>query len=114
MIKVIVAIKKHPDLSVADFQSHWRNQHAALVKSNPASKRYIRKYIQCHTLPSEYDTPGNAAYDGTAELWFDSVEDKNKFFSDPDYLRDIQPDERRFADMEHTRFFVTEEFNVII
>ncbi|MEH6355278.1 MAG: EthD domain-containing protein [Marinobacter sp.] len=51
---------------------------------------------------------------GVAELWFDSVEDNNKFFSNPDYLRDIQPDERRFAEMENTRFFVTEEFNVII
>jgi hypothetical protein len=51
---------------------------------------------------------------GTTELWFDSVEDKDKFFSDPDYVRDIQPDELRFADMENTRFFVTEEFNVII
>jgi len=114
MIKLIVAIKKNPDFSVADFQSHWRNQHATLVKSNPASQRYIRKYIQCHTLPSEYDASGNAPYDGTAELWFDSVEDKDKFFSDPDYIREIQPDERRFADMENTRFFVTEECSIII
>ncbi|MCR8915021.1 EthD family reductase [Marinobacter panjinensis] len=113
MIKVIVAIKKNPELSVADFQNHWLNQHAALVKNNPAAQRYIRKYIQCHTLPSEYDASGNAAYDGTAELWFDSVEDKEKFFSDPDYVREIQPDERRFADMENTRFFVTEERSII-
>lgn len=113
MIKLIVAIKKRPDLSVAEFQSHWRNQHAALVRNSPASQRYIRKYIQCFTLLSEYDAAGNAAYDGTAELWFDSVEDKEKFFSDPDYIRDIQPDEPRFADMENTRFFVTEEFSVI-
>jgi hypothetical protein len=29
--------------------------------------------------------------------------------SDPDYLRDVQPDEARFADMSNTVFFVTEE-----
>lgn len=113
MIKVIVAIRKRPDLSVEDFQSHWRNQHAALVKNNPASQRYIRKYTQCFTLLSDYDEAGNAAYDGAAELWFDSLEDKERFFSDSDYLRDIQPDEGRFADMESTRFFVTEEISVI-
>lgn len=113
MIKVIVAIKKKPTLSVADFQTHWRNHHADLVKNNPASQRYIRKYIQCHTLLTEYDESGNAVYDGTAELWFDNVEDKNRFFTDPDYIREIQPDEHLFADMENTRFFVTEEHSVI-
>jgi len=33
----------------------------------------------------------------------------NAFYSDPDYLRDVQPDESRFADMSKTVFFVTEE-----
>jgi len=112
MIKVIVAIKKKPELSVTDFQTHWRN-HAELVRSNAASKRYIRKYIQCHTLPTEYESSGEAAYDGTAELWFDSLEDKDAFFSDPDYIRDIQPDESRFADMSATRFFVTQEHSIM-
>lgn len=113
MIKVIVAIKKKSELSVEAFQSHWLSQHAKLVRENPASQRYIRKYIQCHTLPSEYAASGEVAYDGTAELWFDSVEDKDRFFSDPDYLAEIQPDEGRFADMEKTRFFVTQEHTVI-
>jgi len=36
------------------------------------------------------DVTCNAPYDGTAELPFNSVEDKNKFFSDPDYVREIQ------------------------
>ncbi len=48
-------------------------------------------------------------FDGTAELWFDTVQDKNAFFSDPDYVKDIQPDERRFADMTRTVFFATVE-----
>jgi uncharacterized protein (TIGR02118 family) len=112
MIKVIVAIAKRADLTVAEFQDHWRTRHAELVRGNPATQRYIRKYVQCHTLPSEYES-GEAAYDGTAELWFDSVDDKNAFFSDPDYVRDIQPDEARFADMEKTVFFVTREETVI-
>lgn len=56
---------------------------------------------------------GEVAFDGTAELWFDSVADKDAFFSDPDYLRDVQPDEERFADMTRTVFFVTEEESVI-
>ena len=112
MIKLIVAIRKREDMSVEDFQNHWRTNHASLVKSNPATSRYIRKYVQCHTLPEQY-ADGEAAFDGTAEIWFDSIEDKDAFFSDPDYLREVQPDEARFADMSRTVFFVTQEESVI-
>jgi uncharacterized protein (TIGR02118 family) len=95
-----------------DFHEHWRTRHADLVKNNPASKKYIKKYIQSHTLPAEYQQ-GEVACDGTAEIWFASVEDKDAFFNDPDYLRDIRPDESRFADMTRTVFFVTEEETII-
>jgi len=95
-------------MSVEAFQHHWRTRHAGLVKGNAATKRYVRKYVQCHTLPDEYAN-GDVAFDGTAELWFDSVADKDAFFSDPDYLRDIRPDEPTFADMSRTVFFVTAE-----
>jgi uncharacterized protein (TIGR02118 family) len=112
MIKLIVAIRKRADMSVNDFQSHWRTQHAKLVKDNPATSKYVRKYVQCHTVPEQY-AEGEVPFDGTAELWFDSIADKDAFFSDPDYLRDVQPDEARFADMTQTVFFVTEEEMVI-
>ena len=112
MIKLIVAVKRRAGMSADEFHRHWRTTHADLVRSNPASKRYIRKYIQCHTLPAEYAT-GEVAFDGTAELWFDSVEDKDRFYSDPDYLAQVRPDEGRFADMAGTVFFVTAEESVL-
>jgi uncharacterized protein (TIGR02118 family) len=111
MIKMIVAVKRRPDMSPEDFHEHWRTEHARRVRENPATARYVRKYIQCHTMLSEY-AQGEVSFDGTAELWFDSVADKDAFFSDPDYVRDIQPDESRFADMTRTVFFVTEEETV--
>lgn len=108
MVKLIVAIKRHRGMSPEDFHKHWSSNHAQLVRTNAASLKYIRKYVQCHTIPDEYKR-GEVAYDGTAEIWFDSVGDKEAFFSDPEYLEKIQPDEKRFADMTKTVFFVTEE-----
>jgi uncharacterized protein (TIGR02118 family) len=108
MIKLIVAVRKRPDMSVEAFQDHWRTHHAELVRNSPATAKYIRKYVQCHTMPAQYEQ-GEVAFDGTAELWFDNVADMEAFYSDPDYLRDVQPDEARFADMSNTVFFVTEE-----
>lgn len=112
MIKLIVAVRRHPDLSVEAFQRHWRIEHARLVRECPATRRYVRRYVQCHTLASEYGA-GAVAFDGTAELWFDTLADKDAFFADPDYLRDVRPDEARFADMAETVFFVTEEVPVL-
>ena len=108
MIKLIVAIRKRPDMSAGDFQEHWRTRHAELVRNSPATAKYIRKYVQCHTMLDQYEQ-GDVAFDGTAELWFDSVADMEAFYSDPDYLSNVQPDEARFADMSKTVFFVTEE-----
>jgi uncharacterized protein (TIGR02118 family) len=112
MVKLIVGIKRKADMSPGEFHEHWRTNHAELVRTNPASEKYIRKYVQCHTLAGEY-AQGEVAFDGTAELWFDSVEDKDAFFSDPDYLESISPDEQRFADMTTTVFFMTEEESII-
>jgi uncharacterized protein (TIGR02118 family) len=95
-------------MSPAQFHEYWRTEHARKVRSIPACARYIRRYVQAHTLDSEYAT-GEPAYDGTAELWFDTVADKDAFYSDPDYLAVVAPDERVFADMEQTRFLLTSE-----
>ncbi|HEY9116551.1 MAG TPA: EthD domain-containing protein [Roseivirga sp.] len=108
MIKLIVAIRRRPEMSAEEFQYHWRTNHANLVKNNPATLKYVRKYVQCHTMLTEYHL-GEVAYDGTAEIWFDTVQDKDAFFSDPDYLKSVKPDESRFADMTQTVFFVTME-----
>ena len=112
MIKVIIGIRRKKGMRPEAFHKHWRTTHAELVRTNAASRKYIRKYVQCHTLAAEY-VRGEVAYDGTAELWFDSVEDKDRFFNDPEYLKKIRPDEGRFADMTTTVFFVTEEEPVI-
>ncbi len=108
MIKLIIAINRRVELSAEEFHKHWRIDHARLVKNNSATLKYVRKYVQCHTRLDEYKR-GEVAYDGTAELWFDTVQDKDAFFNDPEYLKNIQPDESRFADMRRTVFFVTEE-----
>jgi uncharacterized protein (TIGR02118 family) len=112
MIKLIVVVKRNAAMSPAQFHDYWRTEHARKVRSIPACARYIRRYVQAHTLDSEYAT-GEPAYDGTAELWFDTVADKDAFYSDPDYLAVVAPDERVFADMEQTRFLLTREEEVL-
>jgi uncharacterized protein (TIGR02118 family) len=112
MIKLIVAIRRNPAMSPEEFHHYWRTEHSKKVKALAATSRYIRRYVQAHTIESEYAS-GEPSFDGTAELWFDSVEDKDAFYSDPEYLAIVNPDEKVFADMSATRFFVTREEEVV-
>jgi uncharacterized protein (TIGR02118 family) len=113
VIKLIVAIRRNPSMSPAEFHTYWRTVHAGKVRALPATARYIRRYVQAHTLDAEY-AGAEPSYDGTAELWFDSVADKDAFYSDPEYLAVVRPDEMVFADMTNTRFFVTREEDVAL
>lgn len=112
MIKLMIAVKRKPGLSHEQFRQHLSMQHARLIKACPATAKYLRKYVQSYSMPAGLGGHDNA-FDGAAELYFDTVEDMNKFFSDPDYLAQVNPDEGRFADLERSMFFVTEERQVI-
>jgi uncharacterized protein (TIGR02118 family) len=112
VIKLIVVVKRNAAMSPEEFHRYWRTEHAKRVNSIAATKKYVRRYVQAHTLDSEYAS-GEPAYDGTAELWFDSIADKDAFYSDPDYLALVNPDERVFADMALSRFLVTKEEQVV-
>ena len=111
MIKLIVAVKRNPSMSPAEFHAYWRTTHSGKVRALDATRKYVRRYVQAHTLESEY-AAGEPAFDGTAELWFDSVADKDAFYSDPQYLAIVRPDEMVFANLSTSKFFVTEEEDV--
>jgi uncharacterized protein (TIGR02118 family) len=68
MIKLVVVVRRRPDLSVDAFQRHWLDAHGPLVARLPG----LRRYVQSHTLPSGYRKREPAA-DGIAELWFDDL-----------------------------------------
>lgn len=108
MIKLMIAVTRRAGMTPEAFREHLGSVHAALVRDCPATRRYVRRYVQSYTLAG---TP--ARYDGAAELWFDSVDDMNRFFADPDYLANVRPDEARFADLEASAFFVTEERRIV-
>ena len=109
MIKFVMCLRRHPDMSREQFQDYWLNQHAPLFKSFAETFR-AKKYVQDHTL----DTPLNAAlresrgmaeaYDGVAVVWFESEEELVAAMSSPEGQRIsglLLEDESNFVD--HTR-----------
>ncbi|AKQ56987.1 EthD protein [Bordetella hinzii] len=68
MYKVITLLKRRPGMSVADFQSGWREAHGPLASQAPG----LRRYVQSHALPQGY-AKGELIYDGISEMWFDDA-----------------------------------------
>ena len=70
MIKLVYCITKKPELSDEEFFRYWKNIHGPIG----AKISRLRKLVQSHriNIPEDKHPP---AYDGMAELWFDTVED---------------------------------------
>jgi uncharacterized protein (TIGR02118 family) len=121
MVKLVFCARRLPALSRAEFQRYWRETHGPLVRRHAAVLR-IRRYHQLHTVEHPMQDAlrasrgGPEAYDGVAELWWDSVDDLAAAQSDPagrDAARELLEDERRFIDLASSPLFVTDEHVVV-
>jgi uncharacterized protein (TIGR02118 family) len=111
MIKVSVILKRKPGLSPAEFRRYWKEVHGPLLLGVPEVMRYVRKYVQCHSIADAFsDIPGvSSEYDGIAELWGDRIDDVTRGLAEPRYAEVIRPDEEKFLDLGNCVFMVTEE-----
>ncbi|TCK17173.1 uncharacterized protein (TIGR02118 family) [Thiogranum longum] len=120
MVKLIMCCTRRPDMSREEFQDYWLNKHAPFFMGS-ASKMRAKKYIQSHTI----DTPLNdglkesrgmqPAYDGVAEVWFESEEDLMAAMSSPEF-QEIAPslmeDENKFIDHSKSTAFIVNEIEL--
>lgn len=119
MIKITFCLTRLPHLSREAFQAYWRGTHAPLVAARAELLR-IRRYVQSHTLPDEAfaamaaSRGGPPAYDGVAELWWDSLE----AMANPDPAArqaalELLEDEKRFIDLSRSPLFLVEEREIV-
>ncbi len=117
MVKLVFCARRLGSLSPEEFQRYWREQHGPLVRRHAKLLR-IRRYVQVHTLdhPAQdalrASRGGPEAYDGVAELWWDSLEDLAAGTVDEAARaasRELLADERRFIDLASSPLFLGEE-----
>ena len=69
--KILLFMKRRPDISVEVFRDYCENHHVPLaMKSSAGLSRYIRRYIDPKPHPETGD-PGELPFDVITELWFD-------------------------------------------
>jgi uncharacterized protein (TIGR02118 family) len=74
-VKVIALLKAKPGMSREAFAERWLVEHAPL----PLRMRRLRGY-RINVAIDEQEIDGELPYDGTAELWWDSIEDMRADF----------------------------------
>ena len=120
MIKFVMCITRHPDMTREAFKEYWMNKHGPFFMQNSATMR-AKKYVQSHTL----DTPLNEGlrssrgmqpeYDGVAEVWFDSEEELMAGMSSPEGQKlgaALQDDEGNFIDHSKSSAFIVKEYEL--
>lgn len=121
MVKLVFCLKRLPHLSREEFQRHWRERHAPLVRE-AAPALGIRRYVQVHTLAHALNERfragrgGPEEYDGVAELWFDSVEALVAAGATPEGRaagKRLLEDEKRFIDLARSPLWIAEDHEVV-
>ena len=120
MIKFVMCITRHPDMTREEFQDYWMNKHGPFFMGNASAMR-AKKYVQSHTL----DTPLNDGlrssrgmrpeYDGVAEVWFESEEELMEGMSSPEGQKlgaALLEDEGNFIDHSKSSAFIVKEFEL--
>ena len=79
-VKLIALLKAKPGLSRAEFEKRWVEVHAPLTLKFKNLKGY-----RINVATDEYqEIEGELPFDGTAELWWDSVEEMQADFDSPE------------------------------
>ncbi|MDJ0976666.1 MAG: EthD domain-containing protein [Planctomycetota bacterium] len=120
MIKFVMCLHRHPDMTREQFQDYWKNSHAPLFNSF-VETHGAKRYVQDHTI----DTPMNdmlresrgmvEAFDGIAEVWFESEQAFIDAMSSEEGQKlgaILHDDESKFIDHARSTAFLATEHEV--
>ena len=99
--------KRKPGMSREDFGRYWTTTHADKGKQVPGIRRYV-----VNLAPDIGGKGRETAYDGFAEVWFDSLEDMRAAAATPEQ-QVVLDDEPNLFDLS-TRFVVIVEEHPIV
>ena len=103
-VKAIEFLNRRPGTSVDEFQQHWRERHAAIVRTIPG----LRRCLLSATRRSAYAAGRTPVYDGATLMWFDSPESLRTAAASSAYA-DVVADRAHFLAPGSPPFIMTRE-----
>jgi uncharacterized protein (TIGR02118 family) len=79
-------VRKRPELSREEFLARWTGEHVELARRLPGLRGYVIHLLE-----------GDAPYDGIAITTFDSREDAERAFADPELAAGLARTREEFA-----------------
>jgi uncharacterized protein (TIGR02118 family) len=121
VIKLVFVIRRREDMAPEEFRRYWLEEHGPLARGlvEPLG---ARRYVQTHTVAPELNaqlaaTRGTAeAFDGLAELWWDSIEALAAAFASEEGQRAgqiLMEDEAKFIDFGRSSLFLASEHAIL-
>jgi uncharacterized protein (TIGR02118 family) len=107
MYKMIFGAKRRPGMSREDFGHYWTHEHAEKAMKVPGIRRYV-----INLAPDLSGSGREMAYDGFAEVWFESEEAMRASARSPE-IRVVLDDEQNLFDLS-TRFSVIVQEHVMV
>lgn len=102
MISRFGCAPRKPDLSIAQFQEHWRTSHARVVGQMTGLQRYWQNHAVLRDGEPLLPWPG---FDACAQIDAESLVDMDRSFLSPHYQGPVREDERKF--INHSGFGMT-------
>ena len=84
-VKSVGFVRHKPEMEITEFQRYWLEVHGPLAAKIPV----IRRYVQCHTRKSIYESGRTPPYDGVALTWFDDTSAMRASAASAEYARVI-------------------------
>jgi len=113
-VQLTILSKRRPDLSTAEYQSYWKNDHAAVVMRQPRFSRCLLGYRQNHIKAGSFvcldgsPAPDHMLFDGMMQMWFGSHADMRVAFECDDYRTIVRKDEYNFIAVGQSIAFTTQ------
>lgn len=79
-VKLIALLKAKPGMSRKEFEERWVKGHAHLN----LKLKHLKGYRINVAIDEYQELAGELPYDGTAELWWDSLEEMQEDFRSPE------------------------------
>lgn len=117
MIKLIMCLRRRPDITREQFRDYWLNQHGPFFMKN-ADAMKAKKYTQSHIIDSPLNDGMRTSrdmqpdYDGVAEVWFESEAELTAAMSSPEGQElgaALLADEKNFIDHTRSSAFIVDE-----
>lgn len=107
-LRLIEFLTRKDGMSPPDFHAHWEKVHGPLVAKQPQ----IRRYVQSHTLMSEYADGQAPDFDGVTEVWFENTAAMREAVAAPLWA-EVLEDEENFVP-KNTPFILSIDRTVVL